>query len=291
MLKLIALIGMTMKASAYSGPAPRRFFVEPKNFLDVATASVQLVTRLGSGALVSGWTVNVADDDDKDSYSIARGFGKRIAEGQTGVEQPSKPIELYEFETCPFCRKVREAVSILDLDVTFYPTPKNGPRFRPLVGDKGGKQQFPYLIDRNTNVEMYESNDIINYLYKEYGKGAEPPSSLTSGLAVLSAGLGMLPRAGKGGTYRGDPSKQPKKPLIFYGYEASPFCKLVKERLCELELPHVLKTCARGSPTRQELLDKTGYFVVPYIEDPNTNTEMFESADILNYLDTTYAAA
>lgn len=38
--------------------------------------------------------------------------------------QPRKPIEIYEFEGCPFCRKVREAVNILDLDVVFYPCPQ-----------------------------------------------------------------------------------------------------------------------------------------------------------------------
>lgn len=38
--------------------------------------------------------------------------------------QPPKPIEIYEFEGCPFCRKVREAVNILDLDVVFYPCPQ-----------------------------------------------------------------------------------------------------------------------------------------------------------------------
>lgn len=39
-------------------------------------------------------------------------------------KQPRKPIEIYEFEGCPFCRKVREAVNILDIDVVFYPCPQ-----------------------------------------------------------------------------------------------------------------------------------------------------------------------
>lgn len=41
-------------------------------------------------------------------------------------KQPKKPVEIYEFEGCPFCRKVREAVNILDLDVVFYPCPQGG---------------------------------------------------------------------------------------------------------------------------------------------------------------------
>ena len=42
--------------------------------------------------------------------------------------------------------QVREIVAVLDLDVLFYPCPKNGPNFRPKVAQMGGKQQFPYMV-------------------------------------------------------------------------------------------------------------------------------------------------
>jgi len=42
--------------------------------------------------------------------------------------------------------QVREIVGILDLDVVFYPCPRNGPNFRPKVLQMGGKQQFPYMV-------------------------------------------------------------------------------------------------------------------------------------------------
>lgn len=45
--------------------------------------------------------------------------------------RPETRLELYEYEGCPFCRKVREAVSMLDLTVLVRPTPKGGERFRP----------------------------------------------------------------------------------------------------------------------------------------------------------------
>ena len=35
---------------------------------------------------------------------------------------------------------------------------------------------------------------------------------------------------------------------------------------------------------------RTGHVQVPYLIDPNTGTEMFESADIIRYLEQTYAA-
>lgn len=42
--------------------------------------------------------------------------------------------------------QVREIVAVLDLDVLFYPCPRNSPNFRPKVAQMGGKQQFPYMV-------------------------------------------------------------------------------------------------------------------------------------------------
>jgi glutathione S-transferase len=106
-------------------------------------------------------------------------------------------------------------------------------------------------------------------------------------MTTVTCSLGLLPRFGKGSTFT--ESKLPKTPIIFWGYESSPFCKIVREKLCELEIPHVIRTCARGSPKRDELFNKTGTFQVPFIEDPNTGTNMFESADIIRYLDKQYS--
>lgn len=100
-------------------------------------------------------------------------------------------------------------------------------------------------------------------------------------------GLIVVCRAGRGGRYR--KAKTPKEPLIIWGYEPSPFVRLVRERLTELEIPHLFKTCARGSPKRQEMFDKFGKFQVPFMQDPNTGVAMFESGDIVKYLESTYA--
>lgn len=42
--------------------------------------------------------------------------------------------------------QVREIVAVLDLDVLYYPCPKNGPNFRPKAIQMGGKKQFPYMV-------------------------------------------------------------------------------------------------------------------------------------------------
>lgn len=71
-------------------------------------------------------------------------------------------------------------------------------------------------------------------------------------------------RVGKGGKY--SPSTLPKEPLILWGYEPSPFTRVVRERIVELEIPHIFKTTCRGSAKRQEVFDKYGKFQAPLLE-------------------------
>ncbi|EMS68058.1 hypothetical protein TRIUR3_21348 [Triticum urartu] len=197
-------------------------------------------------------------------------------------------------------------VSVLDLDVLFYPCPQKGPTFRPKVLEMGGKKQFPYMVDPNTGVAMYESDAIIKYLADTYGDGTVPIMLSLGLFTTITAGLAMIWRVWKGSSYT--VSKLPPQPIEIWAYEGSPFCKLAREALVELELPHLLHSCARGSPKRQEIFKKHGIFqvwklvihadakplhshglVAPYIEDPNTGVKMFESAEIIEYLRATYS--
>ena len=86
------------------------------------------------------------------------------------------------------------------------------------------------------------------------------------------------------------PSKAPEKPLELYSFEASPYCKIVREALCAFELPYHLRNVARGSPGRAALETRAGRVQVPYLVDPNTGSALFESADIVRHLESTYAA-
>jgi len=203
------------------------------------------------------------------------------------ARQPEKLLELYEFEACPFCRKVREGLSVMDLDAMIYPCPKGGARYRPEVIRRGGKSQFPYLIDPNTHRELYESQGILEYLAKEYG-GKVPLLLAMGPLTALSSSLASVARIGRG--RRAIPSRLPDKPLELWSYEASPYCRIVREVLCNLEIPYRLHNVAAGSPKRTEFVARSGKMMVPWLVDPNTATEMFESADIVAYLLRTYAA-
>ena len=219
------------------------------------------------------------------ALSVAR-LGAGIRVSSLG-ERPKKRLELYEFEACPFCRKVRETLSCLDLKAVIYPCPKNGPTYRPKVREEGGKMLFPFFKDPNTDTSMYESDDIVRYLFEKYGKGPVP--FLCSGGVVnkVSGFLAVPLRATLGLNYIR--SRKPEQMLELYSFEGSPYCRIVREVLCSLEIPYYLNNVAKGSPSRTAFVERSGKMMVPYLVDPNTNTAMFESADIKNYLLSRYA--
>lgn len=272
----------------FKPPEPKRFAVRPDKALDILGAALALFFRFGTGVFVSGYSASFVSKDEipPDQYALEIA-GFKVKETSKLGPRPEKPIEIYEYESCPFCRKVREIVAVLDLDVLYYPCPRNGPNFRPKVLQMGGKKQFPYMVDPNTGVSMYESDNIIKYLVGKYGDGSIPFMLSLGLLTTLTEGFAMIGRLGKGQSYT--PAKLPPKPLEVWAYEGSPFCKVVREVLVELELPHLQRSCARGSPKRQILIEKAKHFQVPYLEDPNTGVQMFESADIVEYLRATYA--
>lgn len=231
----------------------------PMRAWDVATSALATAARFGTGARVTN--------------------AKR---------QPEKLLELYEFEACPFCRKVREALSAFDLDAIVYPCPRGGARYRPVATAKSGRSQFPFLVDPNAATAMLESEDIIRYLATTYGDGGRPIGLALGPLTILTSSLASAFRAGHGRAARS--SKLPEKRLELWSFEASPFCRLVREALAELELPYVLHNVAKGSPKRAAFVERSGKMQVPYLADPNTGAAMFESADIVKYLHATYGA-
>ena len=219
--------------------------------------------------------------------SVARfGGGSHVA--HTGA-RPAKLLELYDFEACPFCRKVREMLSVLDLDARIFPCPRGGARFRPRAKELGGRAMFPYLVDPNTGAALYESDDINRYLAQTYGDGTVPLGLALGPLTTLSSVFASSLRVGRGRAAQ--PSRAPAAPLELYSYEASPYSRLVREVLCELELPYVLHNLATGSPRRAAFVARSGKQMVPYLVDPNSGTAMFESAEIVAYLRRTYGAS
>ena len=85
-------------------------------------------------------------------------------------------------------------------------------------------------------------------------------------------------------------AKPPRKLLELYSYEGNQFCRLVREVLCELDLPYELRSTGKGSSRREELKELSGKTTAPYLIDPNSGTAMGESADIVKYLLSTYSS-
>lgn len=212
--------------------------------------------------------------------AIRLGAGMNVRQPR---HRPTQTLELYDFEACPFCRRVRELLSALDLEVLIHPCPRGG-RERARVVELGGKAQFPFLVDPNSGDRLYESADIIRHLVDRYGDGQAPLS--LGPLGLLGSGLASAVRA-RGGRAR--PARVPAQPLTLWSFEASPYCRIVRERLCELELPYHLINVAKHSAARPRLQAKAGKVMVPYLEDPNSGVALFESAEIAAYLERTYA--
>lgn len=247
--------------------------------------------------------VNVLESVATSSFSAWRGCLVVKA-----VPQPEKPLILFDIEACPFCRKVREALTALHLDTEIRPCPKGGRIFRAEAEAIGGKKQFPLLVDQNTGETLYESDAIVEYLFRQYAnrpvpgyyKGKSWQTALGAAGSAASELRGMRAR----------PAKRPAQALHLWSFEGSPFSRLVRERLCEFEIPYTLHNLGKEHWTeigpavqrikpgpyepeaggkRDAFFQAHGRVQVPYLEDPNTGQMLFESARILAYLEKEYA--
>jgi anaphase-promoting complex subunit 7 len=222
-----------------------------------------------------------------------------LAIGQAGclANRPdASKLRLFEFEGCPYCRRVREAATYLDLCYTVVPCGR-GSRHRSHVqaaARAAGRAlpTFPYLEDDTAGVKLFESEDIVTHLLTTYGGGLPlpPPAGYFYPSTVLNGWIPLLLRPGRGGSVlqsvRG--STAPAEPLVLYSYDGNQFCRLVREVLTELDLPHQIQSVGKGSPRRAALVQLAGKSTAPYLVDPNTGRAMGESADIVEYLYRTY---
>ncbi|KAL8273332.1 hypothetical protein Esti_002736 [Eimeria stiedai] len=238
------------------------------------------------------------------------GSGLIPASNLSACKRPIKHLILYEFEPSPWCRRVREVLSVLRIDYISHPCPRESlavlgyckdSRFRNELKAKGKRLQFPYLDDPNTGTQLYESGCIIEYLWKEYGAEAKAPLNYqvatflpveiaTHLLACCCRPLmsfGML-RA---------PSKKPEAPLELFGCEASPCARRVREALCCLELPYVVHVSGKPGTGRvsSDAKKHGGSLFTPMCQalgvslwDPNTKMELSQMSEIVSYLRDTY---
>jgi len=221
----------------------------------------------------------------KKAVTVKPGTGLSVLPNIKDFIRPKKPIILYEYESDGNCRKVREACTILDLPVEFRPCPGAVSGFSDTMVLMNGQRQVPFMIDNNPSMykpQLFGADSIIEHLFDTYGPGySELPAALKG--PGKSGGKGNKIRP----NIRVDNIKM--KPIVLYGWEGAQYVKAVRECLNELGLSHTFINCANGSLNRDKLLALTkGVFQVPYITDPNTGVAMFESAEIVKYLEATY---
>jgi glutathione S-transferase len=280
---------------------PARFRARPEQLPNLFLASLTALVRLGSGAFAQDYRVSLIQGNPR-RYCLAAFQNLQLEE--SGVfRAPEQPLILYDVESCPQCRLVREACSMLSLSVTYMPALRGG-RERAIKEARrifGGESASPpLLVDPNTSVKLSELDAILQYLFRAYGNG-QVPWTLRSGpvpVATSMIGVGLF-RWGAGGRYRtsnppssgegDDDAKAP--PLVLWSYEGSPFCKVVRETLSSLEIPHTVVHAPRGSANRQRLFERKGFFQVPYLEDPGTGVRLHESEAINEYLMKMYAVS
>ena len=227
------------------------------------------------------------------AVAVTRGLSGLIVHphNRANPPRPELPLELYEFEGCPFCRKVRDGMSELDLAYIARSAAKGAETKRGAAVALGGKAQFPLLRDPNTDTTLYESEAILDYLWSTYGPGRSTLARAAAPLNLASSAIASAIRP-RGARVRPglERREQPEHRLSLYQFEASPYCRKVREVLCELNLDCLILNVAKKSARRPELVALGGKMQVPFLVDPNTDTTLYESDDIVAYLEKTYGA-
>lgn len=103
--------------------------------------------------------------------SLTRPKGmQRPAAAQAAVDLACRQLALYEFQTCPFCIKVRQEMRRLSLTIERRDAQEEGPHRAALVAG-GGRAMVPCLqiTDEAGRVTwLYESSAIIDYLRRRF---------------------------------------------------------------------------------------------------------------------------
>ncbi len=268
-------------------PEPRPLTItESTDLGGFVTASAGLALRLATGAFVLGWKVDTIFAPEDGKYALKLGpFRIRDSSSVLDGAGPPEVIVLYDSESSPRCKRVREMMNLLD--ITYECRPCFGPYMDDLL---------PCIMDPNFDKTIHGDVNIIEHLLKEYG----PPTSSYDSKALwpitfkefslTTSQMAIMLRDSSAAIQQSN-SRQDNgsmKPLELWAYECSPFVRPVKEKLSALGLPHTVVSCSRGSKNRDRMIDKVGRFQVPYLVDANTGVDMFEGAEIVKYLEAVY---
>eukprot|EP00487_Bulimina_marginata_P009730 TRINITY_DN4221_c0_g1_i1.p1 TRINITY_DN4221_c0_g1~~TRINITY_DN4221_c0_g1_i1.p1 ORF type:complete len:139 (-),score=15.76 TRINITY_DN4221_c0_g1_i1:251-667(-) len=111
--------------------------------------------------------------------NVLRALPEQGRERMGNTVKPKKYLELWSYEASPFCIKVRELMSSLEIPYILKNVAVGSQQKRQEFQIRFGKKypkwrqklhliQVPLLIDPNTEKEVFESEDIKKYLIKTY---------------------------------------------------------------------------------------------------------------------------
>ena len=98
---------------------------------------------------------------------------QRSAADQARVDAACQKLALYQFNTCPFCIKVRQEMRRLSLNVALRDA-QHSAENRQILLAQGGSKKVPCLkiVNEHGNAKwLYESNQIISYLQQQFAPG------------------------------------------------------------------------------------------------------------------------
>ena len=136
LVKLAAAPAPVKLPDGFKAPEPKPLQIGDSEIPDLLSGAAALAVRLATGTLVLGWRPCFAEvggiklfgtELGADEYALT--FGPLRFRDDSSVlpaARPSKPIIVYEYESSPFCRKVREMCCLLDLEVDAGPCRARG---------------------------------------------------------------------------------------------------------------------------------------------------------------------
>lgn len=182
------------------------------------------------------------------------------------LREDRKSLKLYSYVGCPFCRKVDVVVSLLALDVEYFACPRTtfkkygsitDSRFRKALKDIGGKAQFPYMVDDNTDESIYESEDIAKYLIQNYSTSKTLPKSYSLMKKYsFTLFLRNLFRPLQEDGLMAVPSSHPKEKLVLWGRFGDSGTMKARETLTSLEQNYIFRTLPFGANDKIKLFQK-----------------------------------
>lgn len=93
----------------------------------------------------------------------------RDPSAQARIDAETRALQLFQFEGCPFCIKVRREIRRLNLKIALRDAQNDRAAERELV-DGGGQRQVPCLRIEGEGAPrwLYESSDIVAYLRRRF---------------------------------------------------------------------------------------------------------------------------